>query len=185
MKRFLSLFFAAFLCAAAAAAQSITPPSAKVEAIVEKTGLLSGKKHILAWDQFKGAFTLNPPSVEFTVEAASLKVLDDWISDGKKEDVRKEALGKDVLDTAKFPQIRFVSTAVSGNTAAAFQVTGNLTVRGITKPVTLAVQSKGAVYEGETRFPMSGFGIKPPKAALGAVGTKDEMIIRFTVGSSK
>lgn len=166
-------------------AQSIRPGIAKVEAIVEKTGLLSGKKHVLAWEKFDGTFAVSPARVEFVVEAGSMKVLDDWIGDGKKEDVRKEALGKDVLDVARFPQIRFVSTGVSGDTAGAFQVNGNLTVRGIAKPVTLSVKRIGNGYEGETRFPMSAFGIKPPKAALGAIGTKDEMTIRFAVGASK
>ena len=90
-----------------------------------------------------------------------------------------------MLDVARFPQIRFVSTAVNGDTAGAFQVNGNLTVRGIAKPVTLSVKRIGNSYEGETRFPMSAFGIKPPKAALGAIGTKDEMTIRFAVGASK
>ena len=173
------------LAAAAVWAQSIVPGHAKVEAIVEKTGLMSGKKHVLAWEKFHGNFSVSPARVEFVVEAGSMKVLDDWIGDGKKEDVRKEAVGKDVLDVAKFPQIRFASTGVSGDTAAAFQVAGNLTVRGITKPVTLAVKKNAAGYEGETRFPMTAFGIKPPKAALGAIGTKDEMTIRFAVGASK
>jgi polyisoprenoid-binding protein YceI len=166
-------------------AQSIGPGNAKVEGIVEKTGLMSGKKHLLAWSTFEGKFSVSPPAVEFAVEAASLKVLDDWIGDGKKEDVRKEALGKDVLDVAKFPQIRFVSTGVSGDTSTAFQVLGLLTVRGVARPVTLAVNRVNGMYEGETRFAMSAFGIKPPKAMLGAVGTKDEMTIRFVVGSSK
>ena len=166
-------------------AQSIVPANAKVEAIVEKTGLLSGKKHVLAWEKFDGKFSVSPPSVEFVVEAGSMKVLDDWIGDGKKEDVRKEAVGKDVLDVAKFPGIRFVSTGVTGDMAGAFQVAGNLTVRGITKAATLAVKRTGTGYEGETRFPMTAFGIKPPKAALGAIGTKDEMTIRFVVGASK
>lgn len=178
-------FYLCLLTAAAIWGQSITPGSAKVEGVIEKTGLMSGKKHVLAWEKFAGTFSVSPARVEFTVEAESLKVLDDWIDDGKKQDVRKEALGKNVLDVAKFPQIRFVSTGVSGDTAAAFQVTGNLTVRGITKPVTLAVKKAGDAYEGETRFLMSAFGIKPPKAALGAVGTKDEMAIRFRVGSSR
>lgn len=165
--------------------QSIVPGNAKIEAVVEKTGLMSGKKHVLAWEKFDGKFTVSPARVEFGVEAGSLKVLDDWINDSKKEDVRKETLGKNVLDVARFPQIRFVSTGVSGETATAFQVAGNLTVRDTTKPVTLAVKRTPSGYEGETHFPMSGFRIKPPKAALGAVGTKDEMTIRFVVGASQ
>jgi polyisoprenoid-binding protein YceI len=169
----------------AAWGQSIVPGNAKVEAVVEKTGLMSGKKHVLAWEKFDGKFTVSPARVEFVVEAGSLKVLDDWINDSKKEDVRREAVGKAVLDVARFPQIRFVSTEVSGDTASAFQVAGNLTLRDTTKSVTLAVKRTAGGYEGETRFPMSAFGIKPPKAALGAVGTKDEMTIRFVVGASK
>lgn len=165
--------------------QNIVPPDSKVEAIVEKTGLLSGKKHVLRWEQFRGSFSPSPARVELIVEAGSMKVLDDWISASKQEEVRKEAIGKDVLDTARFPQIRFVASGVNGDIGAAFQVPGSLTVRGITKPVTLSVKRNGANYEGETRFPMSAFGIKPPKAALGAVGTKDEMTIRFVVAASK
>lgn len=165
--------------------QQMVPGNATVEATVEKTGLMSGKKHRLAWEKFDGKFAVSPPQVEFVVEAGSIKVLDDWIDDGKKADVRKEALGKDVLDVAKFPQIRFVSTGISGDMEKAFQVAGSLTVRGIAKPVTLFVRRTGSGYEGETRFPMTAFGIKPPKAVLGAVGTKDEMTIRFVVGASK
>src|SRR5688572_8765381 len=83
--------------------QAITPGNAKVEGILEKTGLMSGKKHLLAWEKFDGNFSVSPARVEFTVEAGSLKVLDDWIDEGKKADVRKEALGENVLDVAKFP----------------------------------------------------------------------------------
>ena len=155
----------------------------KVEGIVEKTGLLSGKKHVLSWEKFDGKFSVSPARVDLTVESGSVKVLDDWINDGKKEDVRKEAVGKDVLDAKKFPQITFVSTGVSGDTGIAFQVAGNLTVRGITKAVTLTVKKSRLNYVGETKFPMSGFGIKPPKALLGAIGTTDEMTIRFVVES--
>ena len=49
--------------AAAIWAQSIVPGHAKVEAIVEKTGLMSGKKHVLAWEKFDGKFSVSPASV--------------------------------------------------------------------------------------------------------------------------
>lgn len=179
---------AAVLAMATAAGQEmkIQPGAAtRVEAIVEKTGLYSGKKHTLVWDKFDGKFSVTPPKVELTVEAASVQVTDDWLSDSRKKDVKDETLGKNVLDTGKHPQIKFVSTGVTGDTATGFQVAGNLTVRGITKPVTLTVKRNGARYEGQTVFPMSGFGIKPPRAALGAIGTKDEMTIQFVVAASQ
>jgi polyisoprenoid-binding protein YceI len=49
----------------------------------------------------------------------------------------------DFFDVAKFPTATFVSTGVvgSGNTA---KVTGNLTIKGVTKPVTLDVRFFGA-----------------------------------------
>jgi len=165
--------------------QTITPSRARVEVIVEKTGLMSGKKHTLRWEKFEGTFTVSPPRVEFVVEAASVKVLDDWINDSKKENVRKETVGKNVLDAARFPQIRFVSTSVTGDLSSTFHVAGILTIRDVTKPVTLTVKRIASGYEAEARFPMSAFGIKPPKAALGAVGTKDEMTMRFASESSK
>lgn len=44
--------------------------------------------------------------------------------------------GPEVLDTARFPQITFRSTRVTGDLSGA-TVTGELTVRGITRPVML------------------------------------------------
>ena len=44
--------------------QSIVPGNAKIEAVVEKTGLMSGKKHVLAWEKFDGKFKLH---VEFRI----------------------------------------------------------------------------------------------------------------------
>lgn len=45
----------------------------------------------------------------------------------------------DFFDVAKYPAITFVSTAVSRSSPTAYSVTGNLTMHGVTKPVTLAV----------------------------------------------
>jgi len=45
----------------------------------------------------------------------------------------------DFFDVAKYPAITFVSTSVSRSSAASYSVTGNLTMHGVTKPVTLAV----------------------------------------------
>ena len=47
--------------------------------------------------------------------------------------------GADFFDTAKYPVITFVSTNVSKSSATSYSVTGNLTMHGVTKPVTLAV----------------------------------------------
>ena len=43
------------------------------------------------------------------------------------------------FDAAKYPVITFVSSSVSKSNATSYSVTGNLTMHGVTKPVTLAV----------------------------------------------
>ncbi len=158
----------------------ITPRNARVEAVVEKTGLMSGKRHVIVWERFRGSYQEEAGTVEVEVEAGSAKVLDDWIGDGKREEVRKETVGKNVLDAERHGQIRF-----RGKRGADGRVAGTLNVRGVAREVALTVRKTAEGWEGETRFLMSWFGIKPPRAALGAVGTKDEMVIRVRVGGSQ
>ncbi len=45
----------------------------------------------------------------------------------------------DFFDVAKYPDISFASTGVSRSSATSYSVAGNLTMHGVTKPVTLAV----------------------------------------------
>jgi polyisoprenoid-binding protein YceI len=47
--------------------------------------------------------------------------------------------GANVLDTARFPEIRFRSISVAGGLSDA-TVTGNLTIRDVTRPVTLSAR---------------------------------------------
>ena len=47
--------------------------------------------------------------------------------------------GPDFFDVAKYPLITFVSTSFSKSSATSYSATGNLTMHGVTKPVTLAV----------------------------------------------
>jgi len=45
----------------------------------------------------------------------------------------------DFFDVAKYPAITFASTSVTRSSATSYAVTGNLTMHGVTRPVTLAV----------------------------------------------
>lgn len=47
--------------------------------------------------------------------------------------------GPDFFDVGTYPTITFVSTAVSSSSAESYSVTGDLTMHGVTRPVTLAV----------------------------------------------
>ncbi len=68
-------------------------------------------------------------SVEVTIEAASVDT-----RDPKRDAHLKSA---DFFDVAKFPTITFKSTKVEAGKDGALTITGDLTMHGVTKPVTL------------------------------------------------
>jgi polyisoprenoid-binding protein YceI len=53
----------------------------------------------------------------------------------------------DFFDVEKFPTMHFVGTEVDGDVTGDFKVTGNLTIRGVIRPVTLDVTSEGSVRD--------------------------------------
>ncbi len=69
--------------------------------------------------------------IDFTIEIDSL---DTFFADRNKH-----LLSPDFFDAAKFPQATFVSTSVEKTGDNQLAVTGDLTIRGMTKPVTLDV----------------------------------------------
>ena len=51
----------------------------------------------------------------------------------------------DFLDIENYPEIRFVSTAIEHEGGNDFQVTGDLTIKDVTKSVTIPLEFQGAV----------------------------------------
>jgi len=81
-------------------------------------------------------------SVEATLKAASL----DTRTDQRDQHLRSA----DFLDVERFPEIKFRSTRIQGDKES-FKLTGDLTIRDVTKPITLDVE-----FEGTTRDPWGG-----------------------------
>ncbi|HEY0370758.1 MAG TPA: YceI family protein [Thermoanaerobaculia bacterium] len=118
-----------------------------------------------AFDDFDGTITMdraNPAksSVEFTIQAASV--------DTKNEGRDKHLRSGDFFETDKFPTIAFKSTSVAANGKDAYAVTGDLTMHGVTKSVTLSVTFGGflktqrgekAGFEIETTLNRKDYGI--------------------------
>jgi polyisoprenoid-binding protein YceI len=90
-------------------------------------------------------------SLVATVDPASLTV------HAPPDGFQEHLLGADFIDAKQFPQIIFTSTAItmtSPNTAA---VTGDLSLHGVTKPVTLSMTYNGG-YEGHIYEPRARIG---------------------------
>jgi len=103
----------------------------------------------------KGTLTLDDadPSrskVTATVDIATLSTGDD-----QRDAHLKSA---DFFDAAQFPHMTFDSTTVKKTGEGEYQVTGDLTLHGVTKPVTFAVDGPGAPGKdpwGNTRIGLS------------------------------
>lgn len=87
---------------------------------------------------------------------------------------------KDVLDSARYPEARFVSTETSPG-ADSFSVRGTLSLHGHSRPILAAVQRQGDRYVATVELRPSEFGIKPYSAALGALKVKDLVQVVVTV----
>ena len=96
------------------------------------------------------------------------------------------ATRREVLKVDAHPEVGFSSTGASGyrrrDGVEQLKVKGQLTLLGITRPVTLAVSAHAdgvaTVIEAEARIRPSRWGIRQYTAFLGALKVKDEVLVR-------
>lgn len=92
------------------------------------------------FDDVTGTVTLDPSSA--SGNSLSLEVKSDSI-DTHNEKRNQDLRGPDFLNVKQFPTIAFKSTKVEKAGDDAYNVTGNLTFRGVTKPVTFEFKKIG------------------------------------------
>ena len=93
--------------------------------------------------KFSGTINVNEQdllksSVDLTIDATSV---DSQAVQGREDLIN----GEDMLDTGKFPEITFKSSRISSNAPGEFVVSGDLTLRGITKSVDIPLSFNGVV----------------------------------------
>ncbi|PYT23487.1 MAG: hypothetical protein DMG57_31885 [Acidobacteria bacterium] len=190
MMRALILILSGALMAGQTVEYNIRPSSESTFGLdVYKTGLWNGRKHVFFFERYSGDIQYDserPESarVMFVVEAVSMTCRDTWLKPGDRKKVLDYAL-KDMLVAEKYPQLTFASTRITPTSSNHFEATGNLTVRGITKPIIVNVVVTPAgqklSLDGSAHLRLKDYGRKPPSAALGMIGTKDEMLVHFTL----
>jgi len=195
----------AFVCAAVVAATlslagagprtfTVEPAQSRAMIDVGKAGAFSfaGHTHEVEAPLSSGVVHLDPDTparsdVRLEFNAAAMRVTGKGESAGDVPKVQQTMLGEQVLDVKKFPTILFESTGVTAKGAAPaleLTVSGKMTIRGVTKPVTapVAVKIDGAALTATGRFQIkqTDFGISPISIG-GVVKVKDELTISFTV----
>ncbi len=132
----------AYACAPAAASDSYTidPYHTYVHFEVDHLGMSKMRGR---FDKTSGKFTLDSSkktgSVEITVHTASISTGDN--DKGTRPRSRDEHLrAADFFNTAEFPTMTFKSTRVAWKGDAPASIEGNLTLLGVTKPLTLTIE---------------------------------------------
>jgi polyisoprenoid-binding protein YceI len=146
-----------------------------------------------SFNEFEGTAVLdgtNPAnsSARVVIEAASI--------DTRNADRDAHLRSNDFLAMDEFPQITFVSTSVVPVDETTFEVSGDLTIKDVTKPVTIPFTFEGAAqdpfsnqrigFEGSVTISRKDYGITW-NAALetGGVLVGDKIVLEFEVSAVK
>lgn len=148
-----------------------------------KEGLLSKLAHDLRLSVTRFDISARGTEIEASLDPASLRV-DGVMKDGKidravpsesdRQKIRENVL-HDVLRTGEFSEIRFAGRTQSREPP--FSVSGDLTLCGVTRPLSLLLISRADKMVGELELVPSQWGIKPFRALGGTLKVQDRVRI--------
>jgi polyisoprenoid-binding protein YceI len=161
--------------------------------VVEKLARLPSKTDAVGrTNAITGEITLAAENDALSATAASFEV--DVTTLESNEDRRDNAIRTRGLETDQFPTATFALTtpitvpqaALDGGQATV-DVTGDLTLHGQTKSVTIPLEvqlNDGRVeIDGSYEFPFSDFGMEPPNTPV--ISVEDEATLEFTLVLTK
>jgi YceI-like domain len=165
--------------------QAIDTERSSLTVHVGKTGLLSAAAHEHWVNAPIAGGTIDAdgarPAVWFTVDARRLSVRPEkGVTDKDRAEVQSNMQTR-VLDSHAYPDIVFRSTEVRRIGGLVWKVSGDLTLHGVTRPVSVDVTRQNDAYVGTVRIKQTEFGIQPIKIGGGVVRVKDELEISFRV----
>jgi polyisoprenoid-binding protein YceI len=161
-------------------------PGSRLSLEVYKSGLWNGRQHSFTFERYQGSLLYDAEApqksqVRFTVDAASIVLHDTWVGEKDRAKILKYAL-TEMLHADRYPELEFTSTRIAPAGLGHFEVQGTLSMAGISKPVSVQViLGADLSIQGSAKLKMTDWGMKPPSAALGAIGTRDEMSVAFVL----
>jgi len=166
------------------------PESGRLLVNTTRTGLGAKAGHDLTIEvtRWHGRATADPAdpansSVTVEVDVDSFEVRQGTggvkpLTDADRAEIKK-TLGE-VLHTAQDPTITFRSTRVDGS-AGSFTLDGDLTIMGVTGPVTVQGRVTDGRVVGGATVVQSRWGIRAYSAFFGALKLRDEVKVDFDV----
>lgn len=172
----------------------LDPSQSKFIVHADRTGLawFKGKSHLIVPRDFSGEASLsldalNPASLEMNIKSASLEETSSVFTAQQKATIKKE-LETIVLETAKYPDITFKSTDVTGtmkNGAFDVKIGGDMTLHGVTRhitiPATVTVNGDTLRATGEFSLDRKKFNVNATSAFKGLVKVKHKLKFTFDI----
>jgi polyisoprenoid-binding protein YceI len=158
-------------------------------------GLLwfKGHEHLVAAREFSGEAQMSPEkitpaSLQLTVKTDSMVETSDAFTEQQKQIINKE-LREIVLEPAKYPEIVFKSTGVTGKSLGNGQydlkIVGELTLHGVTRqiviPAKVTVTGNNLRAIGEFSIDRSDFKVKATSAFHGMVRVRNKVKFTFDI----
>ncbi|MGI8679012.1 MAG: YceI family protein [Jatrophihabitans sp.] len=146
-----------------------------------------------AFNEFEGTTTIDGTDPSKSTVAVTAQVASIDTRNAQRDGHLRT---NDFLDAETFPQLSFTSTSIEHDGGNDFKVTGDLTVKGVTKSVTVPLEFQGAAkdpfgnnrigFEGSTQIVRSEYGVTY-NAALetGGVLVSDKITLEFEISAIK
>jgi len=168
--------------------------SGEINIILKQEGLMSRRyptHHVVA-KSFDGKVELpadeTKMAAEVTAESKMLTNVDAAMSEFERKEFHAN-LRNVILETDKFPTIKFTSVSVTGLQKSAdgrsFTLNGDLTLHGVTRrvafPVNVTLKEKELRATGEAKLKQTDFGLKLFEKGLGLIKVGDEVTVSFSI----
>jgi polyisoprenoid-binding protein YceI len=170
--------------ASAATVHAIDPAHSTVTVYVYKEGLFAfaADDHEIAAPIASGSVDEAAGSVDVTVDATKMLVLDPKLGDARRAQVQSNMTGPQVLDVKTYPTIVFKARAMRLPATGHMTFAGDLTLHGQTHQVTVDLTRVDAThFTGAAVVRQSSFGITPIRIAGGMVRVKDDVKVVFAI----
>ena len=172
------------ITAATAQDRAIDTQRSRITIHVGKGGLLSvaAHNHVVNAPISSGRINESAPQhVEFTVEAAKMTVEPDPKISADDQATIQKHMQEMALESVRYPEIHFRSTRVEKLSNSDWKVDGELSLHGVTKPVSLSVKQSGGTYIAHTVLKQTDFNITPISIGGGVIKVKNEIEIDFQI----
>jgi polyisoprenoid-binding protein YceI len=179
---------------------TIDPARSTLVVHVYRTGALSPllHDHDLRPERWRGTIVVDPerpetPRVEVVIDARSLRDDQTQLSPADRAKVEEQVRGSDILDAARYPEIRFVADRLEiterapagGATTGAGVLSGTLTLHGKDQAIRIPIRGRAdpttIATSGSVELAPSTFGIAPYSRMLGTIAVEDRVTIEIAI----